>query len=278
MCPSRILGSTLSKTARKLRSTVAHARKNVNRKMWCNTISLPTRGDVVFLWPTIAPQRGTKTFESGLLSYRHFLPPGVYFNFEKVKLVLSPVRLILNRVNIKNEKKLVLLIYKGNENLVKRSTLSFLKKFWAPQKILRLRQLLTRFITMLWITNTPFKIIIYTYTYNLDYGAYWKVDADYLYLSILSNWKFTNLKCSFRNMMGCNVPQKHCTKRTLGVESNVATGTLVGNQMTRLAKTTLCTLDETLRTLKHPMYSNVSTIFWLNQSGSSWGKQWTRYQ
>ena len=62
-------------------------------------------------------------------------------------------------------------------------------------------------------------------------------------------------------MMGCNVPQKHCTKRTLRVESNVATGTLVGNQMTRLAKTTLCTLDETLRTLKHPMYSNVSTIF-----------------
>ena len=73
----------------------------------------------MFLWPTIAPQRGTKTLESRLLSCQHFIPPGVYFNFEKVKIVLSPVHLITNRVNIKNEKKLVLLIYKGNKNLVK---------------------------------------------------------------------------------------------------------------------------------------------------------------
>ena len=46
--------------------------------------------------------------------------------------------------------------------------------------------------------------------------------------------------------MEYNVPQKHCTERTQGVESNVAAGTFVGNQMTRLAKNTLCTLDETL--------------------------------
>ena len=49
------------------------------------------------------------TFESGLLSYRYFLP-GVYFNFEKVKIVLTPAQLIPNRVNIKNEKKLLLII------------------------------------------------------------------------------------------------------------------------------------------------------------------------
>ena len=68
------------------------------------------RRDIVFLWPTIASQRGTKTFESGLLSYRYFLPRGVYFNFEKVKIVLTPAQLIPNRVNIKNEKKLLLII------------------------------------------------------------------------------------------------------------------------------------------------------------------------
>ena len=71
----------------------------------------------MFLWLTIAPQRGTKTFESTLLSYQHFLPPGVYFNFKEVKIILCPVHLIPNRIIIKNEKKVVLLFYKGNKNL-----------------------------------------------------------------------------------------------------------------------------------------------------------------
>ena len=73
----------------------------------------------MFLWLTSTPQIGTKTFESTLLSYQHFLPPGVYFNFEKVKVILCPVHLIPNRVIIKNEKKVVLLVYKGNKNLAK---------------------------------------------------------------------------------------------------------------------------------------------------------------
>ena len=70
-------------------------------------------------------------------------------------------------------------------------------------------------------------------------------------------------------MMGGKVPQMHCTERTLGVKSNVTAGMFVGNQMTSVAKNTFCTLDKTLQTLRHPIYSSVSTIFLLHQSGSS---------
>ena len=71
-----------------------------------------------------------------------------------------------------------------------------------------------------------------------------KSGSDYLYLSVSSTWKFSNLKRSFTNMMGYNVLQKHCTKSTLQMESNVAAGTFVGNQMTSLTKNTFCTLDK----------------------------------
>ena len=59
--------------------------------------------------------------------FYHIVPWGV-FQLMKGQIVLSLVNLIPNRGNIKNEKKLVLLMYKGNKNLVKRSTLSFPKK------------------------------------------------------------------------------------------------------------------------------------------------------
>ena len=58
--------------------------------------------------------------------FYHIAPWGV-FQLWKGQIVLSLVNLIPNRGNIKNEKKLVLLMYKGNKNLVKRSTLSFPK-------------------------------------------------------------------------------------------------------------------------------------------------------
>ena len=58
--------------------------------------------------------------------FYHIAPWGV-FKLWKGQIVLSLVNLIPNRGNIKNEKKLVLLMYKGNKNLVKRSTLSFPK-------------------------------------------------------------------------------------------------------------------------------------------------------
>ena len=68
-----------------------------------------------------------------------------------------------------------------------------------------------------------------------DYqGKYWKVDVEFLYLSVFADWKFTNLNFLFENMMGWNIPQKHGIERTFRVESNVAASTIVGNQITHV--------------------------------------------
>ena len=70
-----------------------------------------------------------------------------------------------------------------------------------------------------------------------DYqGKYWKVNVEFLYLSVFADWKFTNLNFLFENMMGWNMPQKHGIERTFGVESNVAASTIVGNQITHVLR------------------------------------------
>ena len=70
-----------------------------------------------------------------------------------------------------------------------------------------------------------------------DYqGKYWKVNVEFLYLSVFADWKFTNLNFLFENMMGWNIPQKHGIERTFRVESNVAASTIVGNQITHVLR------------------------------------------
>ena len=49
-----------------------------------------------------------------------------------------------------------------------------------------------------------------------DYqGKYWKVDVEFLYLSVFADWKFTNLNFLFENVMGWNILHKHGIERTL---------------------------------------------------------------
>ena len=65
-----------------------------------------------------------------------------------------------------------------------------------------------------------------------DYqGKCWKVEVEFLYLSVFADWKFTNLNFLSENMIGWNIPHKHGIERKLRFESNVAASTIVGNQI-----------------------------------------------
>ena len=70
-----------------------------------------------------------------------------------------------------------------------------------------------------------------------DYqGKYWKVEVEFLYLSVFADWKFTNLNFLSENMIGWNIPHKHGIERKLRFESNVAASTIVGNQITHVLR------------------------------------------
>ena len=121
-----------------------------------------------------------------------FPAPWVYFNFEKVKIVLTPAQLIPNRVNIKNEKKLLLIVE--------------VTKIWSsdqPWASLKDFELYRRYKGSDGYGRVHYNALNNKYTiqnhnlhmvslekpldWTLDYRAYWKVDADYLYLNVFSN-------------------------------------------------------------------------------------------